>query len=124
MCTRARACPTGRCRSTSWWRSARTSSRCRWWSPGSATICGAGTCTIAPKVEAASRNVSGTSWSVAGLGRGDVGVVTMHDGGPAYGGTPSDAAVLAAIADLKARRIGVTLYPIVLMDIAEGNPLG
>ena len=51
-------------------------------------------------------------------------MVSTHDGGPAYGGTPSDAAVLAAIADLKARGLGVTLYPIVLMDIPEGNPLG
>ena len=81
-------------------------------------------CTIAPRVEAASRTVKGTSWSVAGLGRGDVEVVSSHDGGPAYGGTPSDGAVLAAIADLKARGIGVTLYPIVLMDIAEGNAFG
>ena len=83
-----------------------------------------GSCTIAPKVEAASRTIKDTEWSVAGLGRGDVGVVSSHDGGPAYGGTPSDAAVLAAIADLKARGLGVTLYPIVLMDIPEGNPLG
>ena len=83
-----------------------------------------GTCTVAPKVEAASRTVQGTSWSVAGLGRGDVGVVSTHAGGPAYGGTPSDSAVLAAIADLKARGIGVTLYPILLMDIPEDNALG
>jgi hypothetical protein len=33
-------------------------------------------------------------------------VVSQHEGGPAYGGTPSDAAVLAAIADLKARGLG------------------
>jgi hypothetical protein len=83
-----------------------------------------GTCTIAPKVEAASRTVQDTDWSVAGLGRSDVGVVSTHDGGPAYGGTPSDNAVLAAIADLKARGIGVTLYPILLLDIPEGNALG
>jgi hypothetical protein len=83
-----------------------------------------GTCTIAPRVEAANRTIEGTSWSVAGLGRGDARVVSQHDGGPAYGGTPSDDAVLAAIADLKARGIGVTLYPILLMDIAADNALG
>ena len=44
-------------------------------------------------------------------------------GGPAYGGTPSDASVLAAIADLKARGIAVTLYPIVMMDIGADNAL-
>lgn len=83
-----------------------------------------GECTIAPRVEAASREVSGPAWSVAGQGRGDVAVVSSHDGGPAYGGTPSDQTVLAAIADLKARGLGVTLYPIVLMDIAEDNVMG
>ncbi|RYE11179.1 MAG: hypothetical protein EOP22_01495 [Hyphomicrobiales bacterium] len=83
-----------------------------------------GECTIAPRVEAASRNVTGPAWSVAGLARGDAQVVSTHDGGPAYGGTPSDAAVRAAIADLKARGLSVTLYPIVLMDIAAGNPMG
>src|SRR6185312_15641283 len=82
-----------------------------------------GTCAVAPKVEAASRTIVGAEWSVAGLGRGDVGVVSTHDGGPAYGGTPSDAAVLAAIADLKARGLRVTLYPLLLMDIPEGNAL-
>ena len=82
-----------------------------------------GHCTIGPRVEAASREVQGTSWSVAGLGRGDVPVVSSHNGGAAYGGTPSDAAVLAAIADLKARGLKVTLYPMVMMDIAQGNSL-
>ena len=33
-----------------------------------------GECTVAPRVEAASRTVRGTSWSVAGLGRGARGV--------------------------------------------------
>ncbi len=83
-----------------------------------------GSCAVAPRVEAASRTVQGTVWGVAGLGRDDVAVVSNHDGGPAYGGTPSDAAVRAAIADLKARGLKVTLYPMLLMDIPTGNPLG
>jgi hypothetical protein len=83
----------------------------------------AGECSIAPRVEAAARTVQGTSWSVAGLGRGDAQLVSQHEGGPAYGGTPSDAAVRAAIADLKARGLKVTLYPILLMDIAADNPM-
>lgn len=83
-----------------------------------------GECSVRPKVEAATRTVKGTTWEVAGLSRDDAEVVTTHDGGPAYGGTPSDAAVLAAIADLKARGLGVTLYPMLLMDIAEGNVMG
>ena len=81
-------------------------------------------CTMRPKVEAASRTVKGTSWSVAGLSRGTAAVVSTHEGGPAYGGTPSDAAVRAAIADLKARGLEVTLYPMLLMDIPEDNPMG
>ncbi len=83
-----------------------------------------GACTIGPRVEAAARDVVGTSWSVAGQGRGAVPVVSTHDGGPAYGGTPSDAAVRAAIADLRARGLSVTLYPMLLMDIPPGNPMG
>src|SRR5262249_35082066 len=59
-----------------------------------------GHCTIAPKVESTTRVVEGAEWAVAGLTRETAGVVSTHDGGPAYGGTPSDAAVLAAIADL------------------------
>jgi hypothetical protein len=81
-------------------------------------------CTIAPRVEASVRDVSGTSWSVAGLSRAAAQVVSFVDGGPAYGGTPSDAAVLAAIADLTARGLEVTLYPIVLMDIPADNLMG
>ncbi|RYE75782.1 MAG: hypothetical protein EOP19_25460, partial [Hyphomicrobiales bacterium] len=81
-------------------------------------------CTVAPRVEAASREVSGASWSVAGMARGTAPVVSYHEGGPAYGGTPSDGAVLAAIADLKARGLSVTLYPLLLMDIPHGNPMG
>lgn len=84
----------------------------------------AGHCSIGSRVEASARTVQGTSWSVAGLSREAAQVVSQHDGGPAYGGTPSDAAVKAAIADLKARGLGVTLYPILLMDIAADNPMG
>jgi hypothetical protein len=83
-----------------------------------------GECTVRPKVEAANRTVKGASWSVAGLSRAGAQVVSTHDGGPAYGGTPSDAAVRAAIADLKARGLEVTLYPMLLMDIPAGNPMG
>lgn len=81
-------------------------------------------CTIAPRTEGVSRNVSGTTWSVAGLTRAEAQVSSMHDGGLAYGGTPSDASVLAAIADLKARGLKVTLYPLIMMDIPTDNPMG
>lgn len=82
-----------------------------------------GECAIGPRVEAAERVVEGLEWGVAGFGRGDVPVVSSHAGGPAYGGTPSDAAVRAAIADLRARGLSVTLYPMVMMDVPAGNGL-
>ncbi|MGN6488592.1 MAG: baseplate multidomain protein megatron [Devosia sp.] len=68
--------------------------------------------------------MKGASWSVAGISRAMAEVVSTHGDGPAYGGTPSDASVRAAIADLRARGLAVTLYPMLLMDIPEGNPLG
>jgi hypothetical protein len=49
--------------------------------------------------------------------------VSSHDGGPAYGGTPSDRGVLQAIAELKRRGLKVSLYPFVLMDLPEGSGL-
>jgi len=80
-----------------------------------------GNCMISPRVEGAVRMVSGVEWSVAGRGRSEVPVTSSHGGGPAYGGTPSDASVRAAIADLRARGYSVTLYPLIMMDIPSGN---
>ncbi|GHA29272.1 hypothetical protein GCM10007989_26060 [Devosia pacifica] len=82
-----------------------------------------GHCTVGPRVEAAQRNLDGVKWSVAGLGRSDVPVVSQHAGGPAYGGTPSDEAVHAAIVDLKARGLEVMLYPLIMMDVPAENDL-
>lgn len=50
-------------------------------------------------------------------------VVSQVNDRPAYGGTPSDKAVISAIQDLKARGFGVTFYPFISMDVAEGNAL-
>ena len=84
----------------------------------------AGECTIRPKVETASRRLlSSSDWTVAGLNRSSAELVTMRDGSPAYGGTPSDASVLNAIAAIKERGLKVCLNPFVLMDISEDNQL-
>ena len=80
-------------------------------------------CSVAPRVEAAGRQVEDVAWAVAGLTRAGARLVSSHLGAPAYGGTPSDGAVLAAIADLKARGLKVTLYPILLMDVPADNTL-
>jgi len=83
----------------------------------------AGQCTIAPRVEAQDKVVSGETWSVAGVVRALAKQSSRINGRPAYGGTPSDASVKAAIADLKARGIAVALYPFVMMDVPADNKL-
>jgi hypothetical protein len=83
----------------------------------------AGHCRIVPGVETAARAGESRAWSVSGIRRTGAWLVSRNNGGPAYGGTPSDASVTAAIADLKARGLKVYLYPFVMMDIAVGNTL-
>ncbi|GJE56699.1 baseplate multidomain protein megatron [Methylobacterium thuringiense] len=83
----------------------------------------AGRCTIAPRVDNAAKATTGDSWRVAGLGRADAGVVSLRDGSPAYGGTPSDAGLLRLAAELNRRGLGVVLYPFLMMDVPAGNAL-
>lgn len=64
-----------------------------------------------------------TNWQVAGYQRHSAHLVSTVDGKPAFGGTPDDASVLRAIADLKARGLGVVLYPFIMMDIPSENEL-
>jgi hypothetical protein len=81
-------------------------------------------CTIEPRTEAAAKKTRGHQWSVAGLSRIEARETSRTaDGEIAYGGTPSDAAVLRAIADLKARGLKVAFYPFLLMDIPADNAL-
>ena len=81
-------------------------------------------CQIAPRVERADKATTPLVWRVAGLDRTTAQAVSLVDGRPAYGGTPSDDTVLQAIAELKARGLSVTLYPFVMMDITDesGKP--
>lgn len=83
----------------------------------------AGQCRIVPGVEVLTRGDESRPWRVSGIGRGAAHLVSRNDGGPAYGGTPSDESVVAAIADLKERGLKVYLYPFVLMDVPVGNDL-
>ncbi|WP_306118124.1 MULTISPECIES: glycoside hydrolase/phage tail family protein [unclassified Roseitalea] len=85
----------------------------------------AGACEIRPGVTEPHIGQESTSWQVAGLARGDaeVRLVSRVDDRPAYGGTPSDASVIAAIADLKARGLKVTLHPFIMMDVPQANAL-
>ena len=83
----------------------------------------AGSCTIAPRVENQTKITDGDPWVVAGVTRDTARVVSQVDGSPAYGGTPSDPVVAAAIYDLRQRGLAVTFYPFVMMDVAAGNAL-
>lgn len=79
-------------------------------------------CRIEPRVERRDKTTS-TSWQVAGLTRSTANLVSKYDGKPAYGGSPSDASVIAAIKDIKERGLKVTLLPFIMMDIPAENTL-
>lgn len=83
----------------------------------------AGECRIRPGVELATKNTTPVAWSVAGVGRAGAHLVSTKDDRPAYGGTPSDAAVVEAIKDLNDRGMSVVLTPFILMDVPPDNAL-
>jgi hypothetical protein len=80
-------------------------------------------CEIRPGVDSPDKVTIPLVWRVAGLTRGQAHLVSQVDGRPAYGGTPSDQTIVAAIQDLKARGLTVTLTPFLFMDIPAGNGL-
>ncbi len=75
-----------------------------------------GHCRIRPGVERRQKPTEPLIWRVAGVERADAHLISQVEGGPAYGGTPSDDSVRQAIRALKARGLEVTLYPFVFMD--------
>ena len=88
----------------------------------------AGSCQIKPRVDAAAKDTyrdgAATAWTVGTFTRATAGLVsTTSVGQLAYGGTPSDDTVVAAILDLKARGYQVLLHPVLLMDVPAGNGL-
>lgn len=84
----------------------------------------AGSCTIAPRIEIAQKTTLGAQWFVAGLGRSGARVVSRSGGKPAYGGTPSDASVIALIRRLRdIYGLEVVLYPFLMMDVPADNAL-
>ena len=80
-----------------------------------------GQCELKPGVDSAQKETSPEPWQAGGIGRSAAHLVSLHDGGPAFGGTPSDASVIRAIGDLRARGLKVMFHPFVAMDIAAGN---
>lgn len=83
----------------------------------------AGHCRVRPGVDRSGKATEPLTWSVAGLERQDAHLISTVGGAPAYGGTPCDASVRQAVAELKARGLEVTLYPFVFMDIPAANTL-
>ncbi|MCE4223079.1 hypothetical protein HCU64_04895 [Methylobacterium sp. C25] len=83
----------------------------------------AGHCTIAPRVDSLTKTTTGDSWSVAGLTRLTADRVSLVDGNPVYGGTPSDAGLVRLVAELNRRGLGVVLYPFVMMDVPAESGL-
>ncbi|MBO6759214.1 MAG: glycoside hydrolase TIM-barrel-like domain-containing protein [Roseibium sp.] len=81
-----------------------------------------GNCVIEPRIEAV-KATTPIEWQVAGLTRDTATVVSYVDGKPAFGGSPNDASVIAAIQDLKSRGLTVLLYPFIMMDVPSGNGL-
>ncbi|MFP7673358.1 glycoside hydrolase/phage tail family protein [Marivita sp. S0852] len=82
-----------------------------------------GACRIAPKVEQNSLDSPEMPWSVSGLVRTDAGRVPEDEGRPVYGGTPCDASVVQAIAEMRANGLDVVYYPFILMEQMPGNGL-
>ncbi|GHE86362.1 phage host specificity protein [Aliiroseovarius zhejiangensis] len=83
-----------------------------------------GNCRIRPRVE--QKEVDGDSmpWCVSGVSRSQAGLVPKDDKGrPIYGGTPSDKAVMEAIALASNSGRKATFYPFILMEQMEGNTL-
>ncbi|MCZ4354191.1 glycoside hydrolase TIM-barrel-like domain-containing protein [Roseovarius aestuarii] len=81
-----------------------------------------GECSLRPKVEQKTYDASNMPWTVAGLTRAIAEQVPQNDeGAPVYGGTPTDASVLEAIAALKTAGQDVMFYPFILMDQLAGN---
>jgi hypothetical protein len=81
-----------------------------------------GSCSVSPRVEQTTLDGS-MPWQVSGLSRDAAWAVPVQDGRPVYGGTPSDASVLEAIAAMQANNQRVMFYPFVLMDQLPGNGL-
>jgi hypothetical protein len=63
------------------------------------------------------------TWTVRGKERQDTYEISKILGAPAYGGTPSDGSVQRLIAEMNRRKLKVTFYPFILMDVSAGNSL-
>ncbi|MEL6608709.1 MAG: hypothetical protein AAFO93_07340 [Pseudomonadota bacterium] len=82
-----------------------------------------GQCSLKPLVERTTADAANMPWRVSGIARQSAEVVPFDGDRPLYGGTPSDASVVEAIAALREAGQAVMFYPFVLMTQKEGNTL-
>jgi len=80
-------------------------------------------CALEPGVEQREEDAAVMPWRVSGVDRAGAKAVSRVDDRPLFGGTPTDAAVLQAIAHLKETGRRVMFYPFILMDIPADNTL-
>jgi hypothetical protein len=80
-------------------------------------------CTLMPGVTRTDGGNMPHDWACDGLNRSQAHLVSTVNGAVAFGGTPDDQSVAAAIKDLKARGLQVCFTPFILMDIPAGNTL-
>lgn len=81
----------------------------------------AGQCQIRPAVDNREKEIYNRSWLVSNEERSSAHLISLDEGRPAYGGTPSDETVISAIRDLNDRGLKVTFNPFILMDIPADN---
>lgn len=82
----------------------------------------ASTLTLKPKVDSKGKDVLPSAWHVSDQTRTSADLITQVDGSPAFGGTPSDATVREAVAEMKARGLRVMFYPFVIVDDGDQYP--
>lgn len=83
----------------------------------------AGSCVLLPGVTHAGSGELPAEWGCAGYDRNTAHLVSTYGAGAAYGGTPDDASIVAAIQDMHARGLSVAFTPFILMDIPPTNTL-
>lgn len=82
-----------------------------------------GSCKIRPKVEKKGYDGANMPWTVAGLNRATAQAISLEEGRPIYGGTPTDQSVIQAIKAIHASGKAVMFYPFILMEQLADNTL-
>jgi len=81
-------------------------------------------CSIKPKVDATTKEVSPVDWLVATEDRATADLVSEYEPGKmASGGTPADITVREALTEIKNRGHRAVFYPFIIMDIESDNTL-